>query len=70
MAKAPPPASNRTFAQDGLTVRHIENRLPLQKGLTTAHLGQALGSSAASTDREPTSHPATPPAAEAPQQKK
>jgi hypothetical protein len=37
--------TGRGMAQDGLTVSHIANRIgvvPLQKGLTTAHLAQGL----------------------------
>ena len=44
MAKSSSPTS-RGMAHDGLTVSHIANRIgvvPLQKGLTTAHLAQGL----------------------------
>jgi hypothetical protein len=45
-------AKTTQLGMDGLTVDHINNRLgvaPIQKGLTTAHLGQALASSTPQT---------------------
>jgi len=64
MAKTPH-ASNQTFAMDGLTVRHINNRMgasPVEKALTTAHLAQALGGGSATSQ----SQGAAPQAAPAP----
>ena len=55
----------RTFAQDGMTVSHINEGLTaghLGKALTTGHLAQALGSSTATTNQSTAPQPATAPA--------
>jgi hypothetical protein len=50
MAKSTPP-TGRGMTRDGLTVSHIANRIgavPVQEGLTTAHLAQGLAQGQAS----------------------